>query len=303
ALSTVPVHLELTGTLQAVDHATIAARFAGQVVTLPIHIGSQVKAGELLVKLSAEEINARVRQAEVQLKQARRDLARESKLLAVEASTPVRVKTLEEQVQTREAAFREAQTILGYTEIKAPFAGTVTDKLVEVGDLAVPGTALLKLERDTALEVVIAVPETLSQDLSLGSRLPLTVPAAGRSLEAQVSEISPTVDPDSRTTRVKLMLPEATGLRSGQFARVALVSRQPTSLLIARNALRQMGQMQQVFVAEGDTARMRLVRTGAEYEERIEILSGLRTGERVILDPPANLHDGQPLVIADGSQQ
>ncbi|MEJ2470544.1 MAG: efflux RND transporter periplasmic adaptor subunit [Desulfuromonadales bacterium] len=303
ALSTVPVHLELSGTLQAVDHATIAARVAGQVVTLPIHIGSQVKAGELLVKLSAEEINARVRQAEVQLKQARRDLARESKLLAVEASTPVRVKTLEEQVQTREAAFREAQTILGYTEIKAPFAGTVTDKLVEVGDLAVPGTALLKLERDTALEVVIAVPETLSQDLSLGSRLPLTVPAAGRSLEAQVSEISPTVDPDSRTTRVKLMLPEATGLRSGQFARVALVSRQPTSLLIARNALRQMGQMQQVFVAEGDTARMRLVRTGAEYEERIEILSGLRTGERVILDPPANLHDGQPLVIADGSQQ
>ncbi len=302
ALSTVPVQIELSGTLQAVEHATISARVAGQVVKLPVRIGSQVKKGDLLVKISAEEINARVRQAEVQLEQAKRNLARESKLLEVDASTREMVKTLEEQKQTSEAAFREAQTMLGYTELKAPFTGTVTDKRVEVGDLAAPGVPLLKLENGTALEVVIQVPEVLSHHLQLGTRLPLTIPAAGLALEALVREISPTVDPASRTTQVKLVLPQTPGLRSGQFARVALVDGRSTTLLIKRGALRQNGQMQQVFVAEQGKARMRLVRTGAETDERIEVLSGLREGDRVILDPPAALRDGQPLKIVDGSE-
>lgn len=303
ALSTVPVQIELSGTLQAVEQATISARVAGQVFKLPVHIGSRVNKGDLLVKISAEEINARVRQAEVQLEQARRNLTRESQLFQVNASTREKVKTLDELVQTSEAAFREAQTMLGYTEIRAPFSGTVTDKLVEVGDLAAPGVPLLKLEDGTDLEVVIQVPEAQSQHLNLGSSLPLTVPAAGLELEAQVREISPTVDPASRTTQIKLKLPSASGLRSGQFARVGLVDGRPTTLLIKRTALRQNGQMQQVFVAEQGKARMRLVRTGAEFDERIEVLSGLRAGDRVILDPPATLRDGQPLAIADGSER
>ena len=110
--------------------ATISARVTGQIATLPIKLGSKVNKGDLLVKISADEINARVRQAEVQLEQARRNLARESKLLEVNASTRERVKTLSEQVQISEAAYNEAQTMLGYTAIKAPFSATVTDKLI-----------------------------------------------------------------------------------------------------------------------------------------------------------------------------
>ncbi|MDT8443019.1 MAG: efflux RND transporter periplasmic adaptor subunit [Desulfuromonadales bacterium] len=303
-LSEVPVQIELAGSVQAVEHATISARVAGQVVTLPVQLGSKVKKGDLLVKISAAEINARVHQAEIQLSQAQRNLARESKLLEVNASTRERVKTLKEQVQTSEAAYREAQTFLGYTEIKAPFSGTVTDKLIEVGDLAASGAALLKLENGTTLEVVIQVPEAQSHYISLESRLPLTVPAAGLALNAQVREISPTVDPASRTTQIKLMLPAAPELRSGQFARVALVNSRATTLMINRRALRQNGQMHQVFVAEQGTARMRLVRTGAETDGRIEILSGLQAGDQVVIDAVDTLHDGQALKVkTDGSAQ
>jgi RND family efflux transporter MFP subunit len=303
-LSEVPVQIELAGSVQAVEHATISARVAGQIVTLPAQIGSKVKKGDLLVKISAAEIDARVRQAEIQLAQAQRNLARESKLLEANASTRERVKTLKELVQTSEAAYREARTFLGYTEIKAPFTGTVTDKLVEVGDLAAAGAALFKLENGTALEVVIQVPEAESHYISLESRLPLTVPAAGLTLEAQVREISPTVDPASRTTQIKLMLPAAPELRSGQFARVALMDSRATTLMINSRALRQQGQMQQVFVAEQGMARMRLVRTGAKVDGRIEILSGLQAGDQVVIDAIEKLHDGQALkVISDGSPQ
>lgn len=304
ALSMVPVQVELAGTLQAVAQATIAARVAGQIVKLPVQLGSKVKQGDLLVKISAAEINARVQQAETQLAQAQRNLTRETKLQQINASTQTKVKTLKEQVQINAALYREALTILGYTEIKAPFAGTVTDKQVEVGDLASPGASLLKLENSTALEVVIQVPEGLSQYLTLESRLPLTVPAAGLTLHAQIREISPTVDPASRTTQIKLMLPAAPGLRSGQFARVALVDNQAKTLTISSKALRQEGQLQQVFVAEQGMARMRLVRIGAEFDGRTEILSGLKAGDQVVIATIDKLRDGQPLkVTTDRSAQ
>ena len=302
--SPVPIQVELAGMVQAIEHATISARVSGQIIQLPVQIGSKVEKGDLLVKISAAEINARLQQAEAQLAQAQRNLERETKLQEVNASTREKVKTLKELVQINQAVYREAQTILGYTEIRAPFNGTVTDKLVEVGDLASSGASLLKLEKGTALEVVIQVPEAQSHSLTLSSRLPLTVPAAGLSLNAQVREISPTVDPASHTTQVKLTLPAAPELRSGQFARVALVDSRATTLMLNSKALRKTGQMQQVFVAEQGVARMRLVRTGVEFEGRIEILSGLQAGDQIVLDAVEKLQDGQPLkVITDGSAQ
>ena len=128
APSEVPIQVELAGTLQAVENITVSARVAGQIVELPVKIGSKVKKGDLLIKIAAAEINARVQQAETQLAQARRNLARETRLQEVNASTRTKVKTLAELVQINEAVYREAQAILGYTQIRAPFAGTVTGK-------------------------------------------------------------------------------------------------------------------------------------------------------------------------------
>lgn len=304
ALSEVPIQVELAGTLQAVEQVTISARVAGQIEKLPVQIGSKVKKGDLLVKIAAAEIDARVQQAETQLAQARRNLARETRLLQVNASTRTKVKTLTELVQINEAVYREAQTILGYTQINAPFSGTITDKPVDVGDQASPGVPLLKLENGTDLEVVIQVPEGLALPLTLESRLPLTVPAAGLTLNAQIREISPTVDPASRTTQIKLMLPPAPRLHSGQFARVALSDNQAKTLLINSETLRKNGQLHQVFVAEQGLARMRLVRIGAEFDGRTEILSGLQAGDQVVIDTSDKLQDGQPLkVIRDRSAQ
>jgi RND family efflux transporter MFP subunit len=304
SLSEAPIQVELAGSLQAVEQVTISARVAGQIVKLPVQLGSKVKKGDLLVKIAAAEINARVQQAETQLAQARRNLARETALHEVDASTRTKVKTLAERVQIKEAEYLEAKTILGYTQITAPFAGTVTDKSVDVGDQAAPGVPLLQLENDSKLEVVIQVPEGLSKSLTLGSRLPLTVPAAGLTLNAQIREIAPTVDPASRTTQIKLLLPAASGLRSGQFARVALPGNQAKSLLVRSSALRKTGQLHQVFVAEQGLARMRLVRIGAEIDGRTEILSGLQEGDQVVVDALGKLQDGQPLkVLTDGSAQ
>ncbi len=299
ALTAVPFQIEVAGTLQAVEQAQISARVSGQVVEVPVHVGSRVKKGDLLVRIRAAEISARVRQAETQLSQARRNLERETKLQQVNASTREKVKTLTELVQISEAAYLEAKAMLDYTRVRAPFAATVTHKLVEVGDLASPGSALLRLENSGALEVLVQIPEALAQGLRLDSLLPISVPAVGLATEAQISEISPTVDPVSRSTRVKLTLSENPALRSGQFVRVSLVDKGAQTLLIPKMALHRNGQMEQVFVADQGVARMRLVRSGAGYGDRVEILSGLRAGDRIVITTEAVLLDGQPLEVVE----
>lgn len=296
-MTEVASQVEVAGTLQAGEKAEISTRVSGQVAEILVHAGSKVKKGDLLVKISAAEINARLRQAETQLAQARRNFERETKLQLVNASTRERVQTLSEQVQISEAAYREASTMLGYTKIKAPFAGTITHKLVEVGDLAAPGSPLLRLENAGALEVLVQIPEAQVQGLRLKSTLPISVPVVGFTTVAQISEISPSVDPVSRTTQVKLTLAENPVLRSGQFARVSLAGTGAQTLLIAKSALHQQGQMEQVFVVEQGEAHMRLVRSGARVAGRVEILSGLRAGEQVVTAVEGDLHDGQPVII------
>lgn len=299
SLSAVPFQIEVAGTLQAIEQALISARVSGQVVEMPVHVGSKVKKGDLLVRVRAAEISARVHQAETQLSQARRNFERETKLQQVNASTREKVKTLKELVQISEAAYREAKAMHDYTRIRAPFAATVTHKLVEVGDLASPGSALLKLENSGALEVLVQIPEALAQGLKLDSFLLVNVPAVGLSTEAQISEISPTVDPVSRSTQVKLTLSDNPLLRSGQFARVSLADKSAQTLLIPKVALHQNGQMEQVYVADQGVVRMRLVRSGSGYADRIEILSGLRAGEQIVIASEGLLLDGQPLEVVE----
>lgn len=296
-LKEVPAQVEVAGTVKAVEHALISARVSGQIVELPVRIGSRVKKGELLMRLRADEIDARVNQAKTQLAQARRNLEREEKLMQVQASTPERVRTLREQVQLLEAAWREARTLLDYTYVRAPFAATVTEKMVEAGDLATPGKPLLALENSRALEVVVDVPEALVNQLSVGRMLPVTIPAAHIEISAAIREISPTVDPATRSVRIKLDLPDNPALRSGQFARVGLPDASAKTLLVERDALHRNGQMEQVFVVRDGRAVLRLVRSGARYGDSVEILTGLEPGDEIIVEAAGRLHDGQPVTV------
>ncbi len=298
SLSTVPFQTEVAGTVQAVDQAEIAPRISGPVLKVTVHAGSKVKKGDLLVKIGAAEITAQLRRAETQRAQAMRNFERESKLLKANASTETTVKSLGEMLKIAEASYTEARAMLDYATIRAPFSGTVTKKMVEVGDLALPGKVLLTLESGIALELLTHIPETLVQNLALGDLLQVTIPAAGLSVAAPITEIAPTVDTDSRTTQVKLTLPDNPTLRSGQFARINLPDTNSSTLIIAKSALHYSGQMAQVFVADQEVARLRLVRVGASYGDRIEILSGLQAGDQIVVSVEKPLRDGQPLIFA-----
>lgn len=287
--------VELMGSLQATEQAEIAAKVSGNIIALPVVLGSRVAKDDLLVEITAGEINARQRQARAQLEQARRNLERERKLLAKNAATPETVKSLEDTLRIATAAYEEAGTMLDYTRVLAPFAGLVTRKMANVGDLATPGKPLLQLENEARLQVIANIPESMIMNVRPGDRLPIHVPSAGIDIVGTVAEVAPTADRLSRTAQVKIDVPADPKLHSGQFARVRLAAGSARTIVVPEAALSTYGQMERLFVVEGGHVRLRLVRSGAAMNGEVEILTGLKAGETVVVEGGRTLVDGQPV--------
>ena len=295
-----PRQNELVGTVAAGSSVTIAAKVSGTISELPVTLGSSVRAGQVLVRLSANEINAQVAQAETQVTQAQRNLERTRRLLAKEAATAEEERSQAEGLRLAEAGRDQVKSMLAYTTITAPFSGRVAEKFVNVGSLATPGAPLLTLENSGRLQVVVAVPEGLLAQVKQGGSLPVTIPAANFNGNGTVAEIAPGADAASRSATVKLNI-SGSGLLPGQFARVTLAGAPTTAtaaaLTVPATAVVGFGQMEKLFVVENGTAHLRLVRTGETRDGKVEILAGLAPGEQVVSEGAESLQDGQPVRV------
>jgi RND family efflux transporter MFP subunit len=288
---------EVVGTVRPTRQARIEAKVAGRITQMVAVPGLSVKASDLLVQLDADEIRARYDQALAQRDQAQRELKRFAALVKQKAVTQQEFDAVQLRARVAQAAVTEAETMLGYMRITAPFDGVVTRKLADVGDLAAPGKPLLELEEPTALRLEANVPEALMGKIRLGARMAVRVPALDAELTGTVSEIAPASDPNSRTFLVKLDLPQTDGLRTGQFGRVTVPVSETVGLRVPLAAVVERGQLQFVFVVAGRRAQMLLVKTGKRFGDEVEVASGLSPGELIVTDGAALLVDGQPLEI------
>jgi RND family efflux transporter MFP subunit len=251
-----------------------------------------------LGRISAGEISARQAQAQAQLDQANHDLARERELLPKHASTADLVRNLETRVALSTAQVREAEAMLGYAVIRAPFDGVIARKFVEAGDLASPGAPLLEIEGTDGFQVEAGIPDSLVAALPVGATADLAIASAGPTFAAPLAELSSAADANAHTVTAKFTIPAGIAVRSGQFARVQVPGVSTRMLLVPPAAVAQIGQMERVFVVgEGRRAVLRLVKTGAAHGDRVEILAGLDDGEQVVLTPPVGLREGQPLEV------
>ena len=297
----------VAGTLHPLDHALLATKIMGTVSRADFTIGQSVASGETLVTLSADEIAARLAQAQAGLDAILREQTRETTLRDQGVSPAETVLTLADRRRSAEAAVREAQSLQNYTHVTAPFAGVITRKLIQLGDLALPGTPLLEIEATTDLRAEIDVPASLPiPPLGTGLRVVFT---AGETT-GTLTEISLAADPLAHTRHAKITLPAAVSTaantpdakstaRSGDFVRVLWPADEPAAALsVPAEAVSPFGQMERVFVLVEGRAQLRLVKTaGAPATGRLLVSAGLEANETVILAPPASLRDGQPVEV------
>jgi RND family efflux transporter MFP subunit len=210
--------------------------------------------------------------------------------------------------QTQAAVSRAELSVISsdvsesYGTIFAPFDGVVVQKMAYEGEMAAPGTPLLKVENPNKLELEISVPEENLRFVRVGQSVKVQFDAVNQSLNATIQQIVPASNAQSRSFLVKIPLNNSGKLISGMFGRVALpIGATKETLLIPTTALIQRGQLQGVYVVENvedkaiskTIAMMRWVKTGKTQDGQVEIVSGLKAGDRIVTSNIAQLSDGQ----------
>lgn len=288
---------DVVGTVESERTAVIEAKVAGTVADVRVRPGERVAAGEVMVLLDAPEVAARRDQALAQYNRAESEFQKFQQLIQSKAISQIDFDRVEGEFRRATAALEEAETMVDYTKVSAPFDGIVSRRMADPGSQAAPGRGLLVLEDDSRLQFAAEVPEGLVDTLEIGQPLEVAINVLGAPLTAEVVEISPSANPASRTFLVKAKLPPAEGLRSGQFGRTRIPLAQSAVLTVPSSAVVRRGQLEMLFIEREGRAAMRLVRSGRVFGERVEIVSGLEPGERVVVEGAGGLRDGQPLDV------
>ncbi len=290
------------GTVLSTEEAELATRISGTIRRVAVDIGSRVARGDVLVSLDTDEIDARIASAQAAAELARRSHGRIQALAADGAATEQELDDAAARREMAEAALRDARAQREYVALRAPFAGVITARLADPGDLAVPGVPILKLTGTAALKVTADLPAELSGRLVVGDAVSVVRPESGRRYPARVTRVVPAVDPSSRRFRVEARFEtEAAAtpdIPPGTFVRVEFDEPTSTTRWIPADAIKQRGQLTGVFVVEGEKLRLHWVRLGQRHEGAVELLAGPPLGALLVRTPASELVDGQPVAIA-----
>ncbi len=306
--------VEVRGTVQAQREAQVSSRVMGPVVAVMVRAGDLVQRGQALVEIVPETAQAQVRQAEGGLAQARaalalaeRNLARFEALAATKSAAQVELDLARMQheqalgaVTQADGAVKAAQSVAAEAVVRAPFRARVVKRWVEVGDFAAPGRPLVTLESEESRSLWLTVGERHIRQVSVGQQLALVIesrPDLG-TITGPVTEIMPSAESSTHTFTVKVGLDRA-DIATGLTGRAWLQGTGRELLVVPTAAVHRRGGLELVVVlGEDGAARTRAVTTGsAAGPDHIEVLSGLRAGDSVVVDAAAPVADGTPLEV------
>lgn len=191
-------------------------------------------------------------------------------------------------IRMAEEMVAEAKIALGYTEIKAPSDGRLLKRLVDPGDLAMPGKPLLLLRTEGGLRLEAHVRESLIKSVQPGTQLRVELVTLGQTVDAKVEEVIPYADPRSRTFLVKAALPDIIGLYPGMYGKLKIPLKEIDLVLIPESAIAEIGQLELVMVKTPDGWKRQYIKTGKMYDDKVEVLSGLSGGETLKVKEPGN---------------
>ena len=311
-LVAVPDQLDVVGSVRARTSAVVSTRIPGSISVLRVREGDRVKKGQLLAQLDAQENQATAAVATAGIDEAHRGLDEALSRKKLADSTFERYQNLfKEQAVSRqeydvrqtekdmalqgvaraESRLKQAQagamastTMSDYTKIIAPISGIVASKQADLGATVFPGQPLMTIEDDGSYQLELALPESIATKVKPGTPLQVTLDAIGSTFAARIAEIVPTTDPGSRTFVAKIALNQK-GLKSGMFGRGSVsLGTSANAITVPGKAVIERGALTSVWAVDKENiAHMRIVKVGRQTGARVEILSGLSDGDRVVV--------------------
>lgn len=306
-----------TGKIVADDFAQLSTRVMGQITYLAVKEGDAVSAGQVLARIKSADIQATIsrveagiREAEAGLKNIKINFDRIQNLYDKQSATRKELDDITAQYEMAKARVEavrqarvEAQEMLAYAVVTAPFNGSVVKKYASKGSLASPGQPILEIEGGGNLKVVAKVPESEINLFKIGDEVILQVEAANQAaIKGRVSQVNQSAGQTQGQFEVNIQIqasPEIIkALKSGMFAQVILEKGKSEDLSITENLLVHRGQLTGLFtVNQQQQAMLRWIRTGRNVGGQVEVLSGLAPGETYITQYEGKLTDGQKVIV------
>ncbi|MBU0983551.1 MAG: efflux RND transporter periplasmic adaptor subunit [candidate division Zixibacteria bacterium] len=319
--------LVATGYVVAQRKAEVASKGTGRLVFLGFEEGDRVKAGQVIAQIDNDDIKAGLElaraqqeQAEVDTLDAGRQYRRQTELFASGAVTDVEVEAAETryrnaqaQVRAAAASVRVAEVNVENTYIRAPFDGTVLTKNADIGEVVAPFASsssskgsVVTLADMNSLEVEADVSESNIYKVAVGQRCEIVLDAYPQvRYPGYVKKIVPTADRSRATVLTKIafdscdsrVLPEMSARVNFLLVEQSTSEREPTALVLDKDAVTGREGASFVFRVDGDTVGQISVTLGRDLDKKVEILDGLRAGDRIVLSPPGKMQSGQKVEI------
>ncbi len=290
-----------TGTLKARKTIRIFNQEEGSLTSLPFYEGDHVKKGNILLTIDDHLLRVQLDKARATLEQTKQDLIRLQKLRKKRLVAEDEVNRAKTALNVAEAEQRLLATRLGYMTLKAPIDGIISERLAEIGDVAPRHTHLLTLIDTQTLITEVAVSDLLISSLQLDDKVDVRIDALpNQHFTGRILRIHPTLDPTTRNGIVEIILnPAPTNARPGQFSRVTLLSKLANRLLIPFRALRQDNKGSYVFIVNDKNKVSRnQVTTGLRFSDKIEILTGINVGQKIVTKGFLGLKAGKTIRTA-----
>ncbi|MEX2488289.1 MAG: efflux RND transporter periplasmic adaptor subunit [Pseudomonadales bacterium] len=299
SLQQVTAERRVNGRVESVYQGTVSAQTAGEVTELVHDVSDEVAGGEVVLRLRAVQQRAGLRQAEAALREANSQLAeaearykRIADLVARQLASRAEldeVTAYRDSVRARreaaQAALDSAAEGLAYTEVVMPYAGVITDRHIEIGEVVAPGAPLFDAAALEQLRVISDISQELALQLQQTSRAAVYI--GDERIEAVEVTVYPRAADNTATFRVRLDLPGGTvGLLPGMFVMVGIVTGEESNLLVPIDAVVERGEVTGVYVLDPNGRTVfRQVRLGRRQGEMREVLAGLSEGEQVSIEP------------------
>ncbi len=302
---TVEDALLLPARVEPLQEANLAAERAGRVIEVVADKGQAVEAGQVLLRLDGRLWEAARQRAEIEERDASRDLKRWKELEKTGAVSGSEFESIQRRQESARIALNEAEVMLSQCEVRSPFAGILVARLVEVGDYANEGQAVLRVIRLDHVKLTFDVPEQDIGSLQLGQQKKFTLAVLpGREFSGEISFVSSQAERESNSFPVELKVENLDGaLKAGMIAQVALVRREREGAVVVPLAaiVPRKGEHYLFAVENGHAIRKR-VQIAALMGHEAVLESGVEAGDQIVVEGHRGLQDGMAVSVGGAEQ-
>ncbi|MBD1386742.1 efflux RND transporter periplasmic adaptor subunit [Mucilaginibacter rigui] len=312
--------LTVSGRVEAGQTANISTRVMGYITKIYVKVGDPVNKGQLLATISNDDIlakraqtNAMIAQADAAFKNAQKDYDRFTTLYKQQSASAKELDNIALQYQSARSGLEaakqqrnEVNAMLNYTNLTAPFNGTVTQKMMDAGSMANPGMPLLTIEQTGSYQVSASVPESEIGLVKQGALVTVNIDAVHKIINGKIAQVSQSSANSGGQFLIKIDIPdnEKKGLFAGMYANVsipvatAIKATAGTQVMVPVAAIQYKDQLTGLYtIGSSHSALLRWVRLGRIQGNQVEVLSGLAANEQFIVSADGRLYNGAPVKI------